>query len=97
VTAFTSVSAVAIIMVVLALVAWSKAEKARKNEDEATKQRDKARARFKLAREAVDKFHTQVSESPEVATSKQFFLRGQDICRKPSPPALPGRLPRRPR
>jgi tetratricopeptide (TPR) repeat protein/tRNA A-37 threonylcarbamoyl transferase component Bud32 len=41
-------------------------ELAQKNEEEAKKQRDKARERFKLAREAVDKFHTQVSESPEM-------------------------------
>jgi serine/threonine-protein kinase len=36
------------------------------NEQKAEAQRDKARARFALARDAVDKYHTQISESPEL-------------------------------
>jgi serine/threonine-protein kinase len=39
---------------------------AEQNEHKAEAQRDKARERFVLARTAVDKYHTQVSESPEL-------------------------------
>jgi serine/threonine-protein kinase len=46
-----------------------------KQRDEAKKQRDKARERFQLARDAVDKFHTQVSESPEMKAEGVEQLR----------------------
>jgi serine/threonine-protein kinase len=39
---------------------------AEENERKAGEQRDKSRAHFLLARSAVDKYHTQVSESPEL-------------------------------
>jgi serine/threonine-protein kinase len=39
---------------------------AEENEQKAQEQRDKARARFALARDAVDRYHTQISESPEL-------------------------------
>src|SRR5207237_573498 len=41
---------------------------AEENEQQAQTQRDKARARFVLARDAVDQYHTQISESPELKT-----------------------------
>jgi serine/threonine-protein kinase len=52
-------------------------EAAKANEIEANKQRDKARDRFNLAREAVDKFHTQVSESPEMKSRGVEKLRSK--------------------
>jgi serine/threonine-protein kinase len=52
-------------------------ELALKNEAEAKKQRDKARVRFQLAREAVDKFHTQVSESQEMKAKGVEQLRAK--------------------
>jgi len=50
-------------------------ELAQKNEEEANKQRDKAHERFKQARAAVDKFDTQVSESPEMKAQGVEGLR----------------------
>jgi serine/threonine-protein kinase len=47
----------------LLLAAYRDAEK---QGDLAGKQRDRAQARFQLARQAVDEFHTQVSESTEL-------------------------------
>jgi serine/threonine-protein kinase len=43
--------------------------------DLARTQRDRARARFQLARGAVDQFHTQVSESPELKAHGLELLR----------------------
>jgi tetratricopeptide (TPR) repeat protein len=43
--------------------------------DQARTQRDKAKARFELAHDAVDKFHTEASESPELRAHGLELLR----------------------
>jgi serine/threonine-protein kinase len=50
-------------------------DEAARQRDEATRQRDRAAERFRLAREAVDQFHTQVSESPELKARDLEGLR----------------------
>jgi eukaryotic-like serine/threonine-protein kinase len=50
-------------------------EVARQNELKAAQQRDLAKARFRLAREAVDQYHTRVSESPELKAKGLEKLR----------------------
>jgi serine/threonine-protein kinase len=48
---------------------------AEQNRELAEQQRDKARAHFQLARNAVDQFHTQVSQSPELKAHGLELLR----------------------
>jgi tetratricopeptide (TPR) repeat protein len=48
---------------------------AEQNEKRAQEQRDKARARFVLARDAVDRYHTQVSDSHELQAAGLEKLR----------------------
>jgi hypothetical protein len=50
-------------------------EVARQNDLKAAQQRDLAKARFRLAREAVDQYHTRVSESPELKAKGLEKLR----------------------
>jgi serine/threonine protein kinase/tetratricopeptide (TPR) repeat protein len=50
-------------------------EVARQNELKAAQQRDLAKARFRMAREAVDQYQTRVSESPELKAKGLEKLR----------------------
>jgi serine/threonine protein kinase/tetratricopeptide (TPR) repeat protein len=50
-------------------------EVAQQNERKAAQQRDLAKARFRLAREAVDQYHTRVSENPELKAKGLERLR----------------------
>ena len=50
-------------------------ELARQNEQKAAQQRDLAKARFRMVREAVDQYHTRVSENPELKSKGLEKLR----------------------
>jgi tetratricopeptide (TPR) repeat protein len=56
-------------------VAQAERDEAARQRDEANRQRDRAGERFRLARQAVDEFHTQVSQSPELKAHNLERLR----------------------